>query len=406
MSAIIQDFASGAALVEGLHTFLLKGHTLRPSFTGTGNGYCDDAIGTTSSVQEVITLTFTSATDFSVVGSVSGAMGTGTAGSLFTHARFLCTIVVGTTAWVSGDTITWTMTAPWTALQYVAGQTYIYRAPGNDGNQEVNVGWTVKSNSTGGYYGVRVGAYPTVLPDGSFWQPWTKPWWPLGSYSGSAVRLFASVSGQAIWMTARIGSYYISAVAGYADIPGTLDQQPFPYIVGGAMSWASEPADTSASWLYSASQGGPLRISAKGYNTDNESYGGEALYVRTAWNKWGAVYHVTSNASTYEVQGNSYQLWGSSFDSSKLQPNLDGSFSAWPFDMIRMPDPLNALTGIGAMPDNYGNIPFAYRIPAYDASGNLLVAESILRSRSRTKMLVLQNGALSNYLNLFAVEMF
>ena len=87
MSAIIADFASGAELVEELHAFLRKGHTLRPSFTGVGNGWCDDAIGTGTSVHEVITLTFTSSTAFSVVGSVSGAMGTGVVGTLVVHAR-------------------------------------------------------------------------------------------------------------------------------------------------------------------------------------------------------------------------------------------------------------------------------------------------------------------------------
>lgn len=33
MSSMIEDYASGAALLEGLHTFLTKGHTLPPAST-------------------------------------------------------------------------------------------------------------------------------------------------------------------------------------------------------------------------------------------------------------------------------------------------------------------------------------------------------------------------------------
>ncbi len=65
-----------------------------------------------STVSETITITFSSASAFSVSGSVSGALGSGTVENLFTATgnkiRFL--ITAGTSAFVSGDTFTLTVT--------------------------------------------------------------------------------------------------------------------------------------------------------------------------------------------------------------------------------------------------------------------------------------------------------
>src|SRR5579871_6270793 len=75
-----------------------------PSYGGTnvGNG----------TVTQTITMTATSATQFSVVGSVSGALGTATVGSPFSCPQLNCTINAGSTAFASGDTITVAVTAP------------------------------------------------------------------------------------------------------------------------------------------------------------------------------------------------------------------------------------------------------------------------------------------------------
>ena len=405
MSSIIADYTSGANLLEGLHAFLTKGHTLRPTFTGTGNGYCDDAIGTTSSVHEIITLTFTADTLFNVSGSVSGAMGTGSTGVLFTHARFQCTIQVGTVAWVAGDTITWAMTAPWESLIYTSGQSYIYQAPGNDNNQEVNIGWTVKSNSTGGYYGVRVGAYPTLLSNSVYWKQNTTCWLPLGSYSGSSVRLIAVASGEACWICARIGTYYLHAIAGFAEIAGTFSETPLPYLIGGAMSWDIEPTDTSSTWMHTSAKGGPLYITGFS-NTDsaNDFTGGYTLYYRSPWNKWCTVYNIVGTDSQYR-DASDYRTYAASFAPASVMANLDGSIPCWPFLIDRRPGGTYP-NSKGAVADTVGRIPFVWRIPGYDSSGNLLTSESTFRSESRTKIAVLQTGSNSSEAALFALEIF
>jgi hypothetical protein len=151
-------------------------------------------------------------------------------------------------------------------------------------------------------------------------------------------------------------------------------------------------------------------VNSNANNTSTENYGNAPFTARTPWNKWSSIYNPPSdmNDSAYITSGVTYQVWAQQFDASRLQANIDGSSSCWPFEISRIfqLDNIAVMASTGAFSDNIGSVPFVYRIPAYDASGNLLVSESVLRSRGRTKMVVLQNGALSNSSNLFAVEMF
>jgi flagellar hook protein FlgE len=77
-----------------------------------GNGTVSSEAATAATVPQTITMTATSATTFSVVGSVSGALGTATVGTPFTSPQLDFTINAGSTAFATGDTIT----VPTTAL--------------------------------------------------------------------------------------------------------------------------------------------------------------------------------------------------------------------------------------------------------------------------------------------------
>jgi flagellar hook protein FlgE len=78
-----------------------------PAYGGTnvGNGTATALATTAATVAQTITMTATSATQFSVVGSISGALGTATVGIPFTSPQFDCTINSGSTAFATGDTI-------------------------------------------------------------------------------------------------------------------------------------------------------------------------------------------------------------------------------------------------------------------------------------------------------------
>lgn len=104
MSFEIGTASSYEDLFLKLETFLTAaGHAFGKTFTGTGTGDLINYKGKSGTVAQTITLTATSATSFSVVGSVSGSLGTATVGTPFTSAQIDFTITAGGTAYVAGD---------------------------------------------------------------------------------------------------------------------------------------------------------------------------------------------------------------------------------------------------------------------------------------------------------------
>lgn len=86
------------------------GHAFGKTYAGSGNGDLVGAngvaggyVGGAASVAETFTITATSATEFSVVGSLAGNVGTATVGAPFVHARVAFTITAGSAAYQVGD---------------------------------------------------------------------------------------------------------------------------------------------------------------------------------------------------------------------------------------------------------------------------------------------------------------
>ena len=101
MSGTAADYLD---LLDKLNDFLtLKGSAFGLSYAGTGNGTFTAYSGGASSVAETFTITATSATNWTVVGSVSGSIGPATTGTPFAHAKLAFTITAGGTAFVAGD---------------------------------------------------------------------------------------------------------------------------------------------------------------------------------------------------------------------------------------------------------------------------------------------------------------
>lgn len=93
------------------------------TYAGTGNGRIDVEAGP-DPVAEDITFTASSATEFAVVGSVSGALGTLTVGTWFECAQIRAYIAAGATAFVSTDVFTVPTTArTWADLVSFTGLT-------------------------------------------------------------------------------------------------------------------------------------------------------------------------------------------------------------------------------------------------------------------------------------------
>jgi flagellar hook protein FlgE len=116
-----------------------------PAYGGpnAGNGTVSGLAATAATVAQTITLTALTPTTFSVVGSVSGALGTAMAGTPFTSGQVDLTVTAGSTAFAAGDTIT----VPTTVLT-VANVKAIPITGFADGASNQTFSWNVLNGAT------------------------------------------------------------------------------------------------------------------------------------------------------------------------------------------------------------------------------------------------------------------
>lgn len=113
----IADNGIQVLFIDGVNGYYLTiGETTptasTPAFEGVGDGSASDVtiIGTPPS--ETWTLTATTSTNFTVIGSVSGAQSDLTVGTLYTNAFFSITLTQGATVYSVDDTYTFDITEP------------------------------------------------------------------------------------------------------------------------------------------------------------------------------------------------------------------------------------------------------------------------------------------------------
>lgn len=311
-------------LLTRLNDFMLKGHSLPITWTGNGNGTLQDLIGSASSLQETIIVTWTSATDFNVVGSDTGAMGSGTVGTQFLHGRLSFTALAGTTPWSSGDSASFVMTRPWQAVRSIVGSEYIWRAPGDSGTDQIYVGASTFSNASGDYYNWRLGGFTGFQSGNTFAaQPGacTDPVVPLWN---SATPYWFIASGKRVIVVAKISTVYEVAYLGFIDAYASPGQWAYPLAVGGSMAWYTEPADGSVSW----------RWSYTGNEHRGFPFGGYASTVPNAYDK-SSPFRVRRPDGTwrgfyYSPTGAVGLLWPYMGGMSDIRPGLDGSYPLFP----------------------------------------------------------------------------
>lgn len=382
MSMEIGTATSATDLLDKLNTFLLKGHSLTPVYTGTGNGTISGVIGTAASVQETITVTFTTSTAFSVSGSVTGSMGTGTVGTAFSHAKAAFTVNAGGTAWVSGDTISFVMTPPWVQMRGTAGSEYIWKAPGNANTDAIYVGARYFTNPVGYYNwqlggftgysaGVDFGLQPGSITNSASLRGVVLPLW------NKSIPYWFMASGRRVVVIAKVSSQFEAAYLGFLESYPSPAQWPYPLVVGGSMAFSSEPAADSTSWAYSNSgdQHTTFVKANPQYNTLSQ------LRVRMpsgVWNGFSGLYY---HASYYG------SVWPYANSMTDVRPNLDGSY------------PLLPIVLSDATPNTYGRFDGVFATTGY---GN--GAENVL-TVGRDSWLVVQNVYRNTKTDFYAVRM-
>lgn len=96
--------AGSVAFVSGdTFSFSLVAPSVTATSGATGNGKLGSLTLGTTAVAETITVTLSNATTFSVTGSVSGSLGTGTVGTAFTSAKVNFTVAAGSTPFAASD---------------------------------------------------------------------------------------------------------------------------------------------------------------------------------------------------------------------------------------------------------------------------------------------------------------
>lgn len=114
MSVTTGTAADYRDLLDKLDAFLTEqGHAFAKVFEGEGDGDIVGYIGTADTVTETITVEFTSATEFDVTGSVSGALPSGEVDTPYTSDVIEFTVEAGDVPFTAGDTFTLSMTPPW-----------------------------------------------------------------------------------------------------------------------------------------------------------------------------------------------------------------------------------------------------------------------------------------------------
>jgi hypothetical protein len=351
MSVQIGTATDYADLLNQLDTFLTAtGMALKPSFVGTGNGTIV-ALGGSASVAETITVTFTDATHFGVVGSVSGSLGSGTAGTAFASTKANLTVTAGGTAFISGDAFTFAVCPPWTSLRRVAGSEMIWQAPGNGGLDQIIVGAKTFSNVPTDYYNWRLGGFSAYNSGAAFNA---QPGYIGGSgqaHPSPVLTLWNSTtpywfiaSGRRVMVIAKVSTVYVTAYLGFLAsymAPGSF---PYPLVVGGNLAFNVEPGATDPSWRWSYT-GAEMRNFPIPFATGVPNDYASSLELRLPSGAWRGF-------DIYSGDHTSGQVWPFAYVSPTLydwRPNLDGSYPLLPVVLFdSTPDIFGELDGVHA----------------------------------------------------------
>lgn len=351
MSVKIGSATDYADLLNVLDTFLTAtGMALTPSFTGTGNGTID-ARGGSAGVTETITVTFTSATAFGVVGSVSGSLGTGVVGTPFTSTKANLTITAGSTAFVATDAFVFAVCPPWASLRRTAGSEMIWKAPGNGGLDQIIVGAKTFFDAGPDYYDWRLGGFSAFNSGAPFNQQPGYVGGPSQAHSSPVLTLWNSTipywiiaNGRRAIVIAKVSTVYLCAYLGFLNsymAPGSF---PYPLIVGGNLAFQTEPG-SSSSWRWSYT-GAEMRNCPIPFNgTINFDYV-SSLMLRLAMGTWRGFDISNAESNFGQVWPYAYVDPGGSFD---WRPNLDGGYPLLPIVLVdNSPNVYGELDGIFA----------------------------------------------------------
>ena len=212
-----------------------------------GNGYVSAERAGTAPVDETWTLTATSATNFTVTGSVSGAQAAATVGAAYDNGIVAFTIVAGTTAFEAADAFTFDVadglgaTEKYTIKRWntnydgANGYELIVMGPGTSGADEIYTGINTVYSAGDDYYNWRVAAMTGFTDVAMQYQAGlTQGRLPRLLLWNQKIPYWFSANGRRFIVVAKISTVYQCLYLGFALPYGLPTQFPYPLIVGGS----------------------------------------------------------------------------------------------------------------------------------------------------------------------------
>jgi len=225
-------FTTGTAtdyvdLLDRLNTYLIsKGSAFGLTYSGIGNGTLTAYSGGASSVAETFTITATSPTSFTVVGSTTGSIGPATVGTPFAHATIEFLLTAGGTAFISGDEFTLSTAPKWTAHRKALGAVVL----ATDGNTGLNGAqnlvdgknalsdrywqagpYTDPQNVEFTFFEVETIASYQISAFSTYNLSWMPVAWTLQYWTGSAWSDLDTQSGQYNWGATELRTFTVSS---------------------------------------------------------------------------------------------------------------------------------------------------------------------------------------------------
>ena len=378
-----------------------KAYNIAAGVGNTGDGYVSAERASDSPVDETWTLTATSATNFTVTGSVSGAQAAATVGTPYDNTIVAFTIIAGDTAFVSSDSFTFDVadglgaTELYTALRYdtdydgAGGYELILMGPGTAGTDEIYSAIQTVEDGTNDWYNWRIAGMTSYTDTELQYMP--------GLTQGRMARLllwqgkiqyWLVANGRRFIVVAKVSSVYEASYLGFALPYGLPTQFPYPMVVGGAAAPDTTVAYNRYSSTHASHRGFANSYAdvaevcdASVFDTTND-YATLKVLQGTNWIKIRS----KSGSALYGVNNCWPYVSADTVDSTifnKLRENVDGTYPVFNVvPMISSPSKhiFGPLQGVFAVPA-FGGVAAE---DTFDIDGDTYVAFPIVPNAAAT----------------------